>query len=363
MKLVNGVFTAYLGKIVFVRFALLLLIISAIWQMLDLLNYSGDVLAVEGAGARELFKYISLSLPRIMSQFIPFAALLAIVFALTSLSISSEITVMRAAGMSVNRVLFPVGLVCSLIAIAHFVFQEVVAVPASDQLEYWRANDFASDLPPTGTFRTDIRFSYDDSFIEAKSAQRDPDQTTLKDVTIYQRKDRLIDAVILAERAVFRDGQWSLRGVQELSPAAQTVTMHADRQWPVAFSPDFLFSLTLNPERVSLAELWRKIQQLNADNADSRSALTSYLSRFSRPLSTLIMPLLAAIAGFGIHRQGVMLARAINGSVLGFGYFILENISLAFGKLGVIPAAAGAFFPLLLFTVIGFAIVLAMEAK
>ena len=78
-------------------------------------------------------------------------------------------------------------------------------------------------------------------------------------------------------------------------------------------------------------------------------------------MATLVMPLLGAIAGFGVHRQGVLLVRAITGSVIGFTYFVAENLSLALGKLGVIPAIIGAFFPLALFMVVGFAILLAME--
>ena len=63
----------------------------------------------------------------------------------------------------------------------------------------------------------------------------------------------------------------------------------------------------------------------------------------------------------GIHRQGVLLARAVSGSALGFAYFVAENLALALGKLGVLPAIIGAFFPFALFMVVGFAILLAME--
>ncbi|MEO1426978.1 MAG: LptF/LptG family permease, partial [Pseudomonadota bacterium] len=134
VRTVDGVFTAYVGKIVFSRFALLLVLISLIWQMLDLLNYSDDVLAAPGATPLSLLRYLGYALPQIISQFIPFAALLAIVFSLTSLALTSEITVMRAAGMSVNKVLFPVGLVCGAIALFHFAFQELIAVEAADRL-------------------------------------------------------------------------------------------------------------------------------------------------------------------------------------------------------------------------------------
>ena len=364
MKLFDGVFTNYVGKIFLLRFLLLLIIISLIWQMLDLLNNSDAILAAQGASSFSLLRYISLSLPQIASQFIPFAALLAIVFTLTSLSMSSEVTIMRAAGMSVNRVLFPLGFACLFICVAHFGFQELVVVKVTEKLDYWRANDYEVDLPPSGSMRTDIRFSFENNFIEAKSATRDEGVTTLKGVTIYNRDERQrISKIVVAESAIYKDLDWRLTNVQELNPADQSVLQVSDESWEVSFRPDYLFALSLNPDRTGLAELGRKINQLKNDGADTRSEMSSFLSRFSRPMGTLIMPLLGAIAGFGIHRQGVMLARAINGSVLGFGYFVLENIALALGKLGVLPAIIGAFFPFTLFLVVGFSIVMAMESK
>ena len=67
-------------------------------------------------------------------------------------NVASEITIMRSAGMSIHRVLFPIGFVCGLVAIAHFLFHETVVIGASEKLAYWEANNYAVDLPPdTGT--------------------------------------------------------------------------------------------------------------------------------------------------------------------------------------------------------------------
>ena len=139
------------------------------------------------------------------------------------------------------------------------------------------------------------------------------------------------------------------------------VTRSDTAVWTNSLDPEFLFALALKPDQTGLGELIRKIQQLREDRADAREAMTSFLSRFSKPMATLVMPLLGAIAGFGVHRQGVLLLRAVTGSALGFTYFVAENLSLALGKLGVLPAIIGAFFPLALFLVVGFAIILAME--
>ena len=107
--------------------------------------------------------------PQIASQFTPFAALLGIVVTLAGLSHTSEITIMRAAGMSIHRVLFPLGFVCALVAATHFLFHETVTVKAGEALDYWEANDYALDLPADTGTRTNIWIEFDGEIISAES--------------------------------------------------------------------------------------------------------------------------------------------------------------------------------------------------
>ena len=363
MNPASGIFTIYVGRMFLIRFLGLLVFFVIVLQMLDLLNRSSDIMAAQNAGVSELVQYISLRAPMIASQFTPFAALLGIVMTLAGLSHTSEITVMRAAGMSVYRVLFPVGFVCALIALAHFLLHEMVTIKSTDTLEYWEVNDFAVDLPPKTDTRTDVRIAFDGEFINAASAARSGDAILLSDVTIYGLDDDgLIKEVIQARAARHEDGLWLLRnGVKSMDVTTNIVTESDEIIWTNSLDPELLFALTLEPDRTSLGDLVSKIRQLNADRSDTREAMTSLLSRFSKPLATLVMPLLGAIAGFGVHRQGVLLARAVMGSALGFSYFVAENMALALGKLGVVPAIIGAFFPFALFMVVGFSILVAME--
>lgn len=358
----QNVFTFYAGRMFLVRFAGLLIFFVIILQMLDLLNKSSDILAPDGAGGAELLRYIALRAPQIASQFTPFAALLSIVLTLAGLSHTSEITVMRAAGMSVNRVLAPFGVMCGFIVVVHFVFHETITAPSFEKLEYWEANDFALDLPEDQEVRTNIRVKFDGEFIKAESATRSGDQVLLRGLTAYAiDEEGLAYGGIEARTARFEDGVWRLFNVRSFESETLQVTQSDTAVWTNSLDPEYLFALALKPEQTSLGELLRKIQQLHSDRADARDAMTSFLSRFSKPMATLVMPLLGAIAGFGIHRQGVLLLRAITGSALGFTYFVAENLALAFGKLGILPAIIGAFFPLALFLVVGFAIILAME--
>ena len=361
MKL-NSVFLFYVGRLFVARFAFLLLFFVVLLQMLDLLNESDRILAAEGADWRSIAKYISLRAPQLASQFAPFAGLLAIVLTLTMLNLTSEITIMRAAGMSVHRVLYPIGLVCGFSAAAHFVFHEVAVVEATEKLAYWEANDYQTDLPPDDGTRTNVKIKVGDEIIHIGSAAMEGGRAILRNVVIYDLDaDGLAQAVTEARGAIFADGAWTLRSPQALNAETATAIRNGDQTWRTDLDPETLFAMSLNADRTPLAQLVRQIGQLRQDGADTSAAMTALLSRFSKPMAILVMPLFGAIAGFGVSRQGNQLARAVAGATLGFAYFVAENLMIALGKLSVVPAMIGAFFPFALFMVVGFTIVLSME--
>lgn len=363
MSDVDGVFTRYVGRLFAIRFLGLLAFFVVVLQMLDLLNRSEAIMAADGATTRSIVRYVLLRSPQIVSQFAPFAALLAIVVTLSALNLSSEIVIMRAAGMSVHRVLAPIGLACLAIAVAHFLFHELVVVRAAERLAYWEANDFAVDLVHDAATRTNIRVAYEGEIVSAASAARTADGARLSGVVIYDLDDHgLARSVTEARSATFGADGWRLYGVRAARTAERPGGTADSAPWTTSLNPELLFALTLNPDRSSLITVIRQIGQLRRDGADARPATTSLFSRFSKPMATLLMPLLGAIAGFGVGRQGNQLVRASSGAALGFVYFVAENLMLAVGKLGVVPPMLGAFFPFALFMIVGFAILLAMES-
>ncbi|MEO0399048.1 MAG: LptF/LptG family permease [Pseudomonadota bacterium] len=362
MNRIDSVFMVYVGRMFATRFIGLLIFFIILLQMLDLLNNSTEIYAAEGADWRSIAKYIGLRAPQIASQFAPFAALLGIVLTLTALNQRSEVTIMRAAGMSAQRVLFPIGFICFLIASTHFLFHETLVVKTFGELAYWEANDYAMDLPPEGATRTDIRYAHEFDFISAASAARKGDEIQLNDVVIYERDETgLTTHVVEAKSAVFSQAGWLLNNVTSVKADDLSSRTADTAEWSTSLDPEVLFAISLNPERATLPVLMRRIGQLRAAGADVANELTSFLGRFSKPLSTLVMPLLGAVAGYGVTRSGAQLARAAGGAALGFGYFIAENLMLALGKLGAAPAVLGAFLPFALFMIVGFAILLAME--
>ena len=99
--------------------------------------------------------------------------------------------------------------------------------------------------------------------------------------------------------------------------------------------------------------LRESIAELEAAGRPSDEARTGWWHKISGPLSTLLMPLLAATAAFGLARTGQVLLRATIGMALGFAYFVADNFSIALGNIGAYPPFLAAWAPFLLFLLIG----------
>ena len=83
--------------------------------------------------------------------------------------------------------------------------------------------------------------------------------------------------------------------------------------------------------------------------------------KISGPLSAILMPLLGAVAAFGLARSGKLFIRAIFGMALGFAYFVADNFALAMGDLGAYSPFLAAWGPFILFALIGETILIRTE--
>ncbi|MBL4788235.1 MAG: LptF/LptG family permease, partial [Kordiimonadaceae bacterium] len=139
---------AYMVKMHLSRFFGLLLGLTVVLLFLDLLANSDNVLDAEGATWVSLLSYVGLRGAQLVAQFLPFAVLIASLLTFATLNQHSEVIIMKAAGMSAHNILLPLILASTMIAGFHFIFNETALVRSNAELDYWRANDFAVDLPP-----------------------------------------------------------------------------------------------------------------------------------------------------------------------------------------------------------------------
>ena len=109
------------------------------------------------------------------------------------------------------------------------------------------------------------------------------------------------------------------------------------------------------------ATLRRSIDQLKRTGRSTAALESGLWHKFSGPLSSVLMPLLAAVAAFGLARSGQLFVRAVIGMALGFAYFVADNFALAMGNLGAYPPLLAAWAPFALFLLIGEAVLIRTE--
>jgi lipopolysaccharide export system permease protein len=125
--------------------------------------------------------------------------------------------------------------------------------------------------------------------------------------------------------------------------------------------PDRLTLAKVDPEQLDFFTLKQRIAELERAGRPADEARAGLWHKISGPLSTLLMPLLAAVAAFGLARSGQVLLRATVGMALGFAYFVADNFSLAMGNVGAYPPMLAAWAPFVLFFLIGETVLIRSE--
>jgi lipopolysaccharide export system permease protein len=342
----------YAARLFLTRSLAVLIMLVMVLMMLDLLGESGKILRVPGNGEAELWRYVSLRVPVLISRFLPFSVLLGALIAFVGLNQNSEVVAMKASGLSAHQILAPM-IVASLgVAIALFAFNELVVVKSARTVEAWADADY-EPIPPDSGILSNVWIRDGNDLVHAKLVGGRGAATRLRGVTLYDREGGAIVRVAEAERAEQVPGGWRLDNVRTYD-ARMNIVMQAKSMSALAGVEPTRFTLArVDPNERDFMALSEAIDDLEAAGRPTEEARTGWWHKISGPLSTLLMPLLAATAAFGLARSGKVLLRATIGMALGFAYFVADNFSLALGNYGAYPPFLAAWAPFFLFVLIG----------
>lgn len=350
----------YLVRLFLTRTLAVLLMLVMVLMALDLLGESGKILAVPGNGEAELWHYVTLRVPLLIQRFLPFSALLGTLIAFAALNQHSEVIAMKAAGLSAHQILAPLMVASLCIAIIAFAFNEGVAVNSARMVNAWDDNDYRPIRATSGVL-SNVWVKAGDDLVHANLVSgRGPTQQ-LQGVTLYDRRGGALQRVVKAERAVQAGNGWELRDVSIYDTAMNVVRRQPSAAALPGVTPDRFRLAKVNPDERSFGALRQDIADLEAAGRPSEEARAGLWHKISGPLSIVLMPLLAAVAAFGLARSGQVLLRAAAGMALGFAYFVIDNLSLALGNVGAYPAWLAAWAPFVLFLLIGEAVLVRSE--
>ena len=350
----------YMVRLFLTRSLAVLIALVLILMTLDLLGESGKILAVPGNGEADLWRYVSLRLPLLISRFLPFSVLLGTLIAFVGLNQHSEIVSMKAAGISAHQLLTPLILASALIAAAAFAFNETVVVKAARQVTAWSDNDY-KPVPPESGIVSNVWILDGEDLVRAGHVGGSGADFHAERLTIYDRSDGKLQRIIQAGHAEPQAGAWRLEEVRIYDSTMNVVRRVPELTALKGVEPDRLLLARVDPEQSDYMTLKDTIAQMERAGIPTAETRAGLAHKISGPMSTMLMPLLAALAAFGLARSGQVLLRATIGMALGFAYFVADNFSLAMGNVGVYPPLLAAWAPFFLFLLIGETVLIQSE--
>lgn len=335
----------YIGRSILLSTMVILAVLLALLTFFLMLDGLSDL----GKGQFTiwvLIKFVILSLPRKLYDIFPVVCLLGSITGLSALALNSELIVIRAAGVSVLRIIgsvFKTGLV---LVVVGMLFGEFI-VPASDQ----RAQRTQAEALNVGLHRKGSGIWLRDKRAFINIGDVLPDESLLKILIFEFDSQGHLRIQRRAEKAIYKGNQWQLVNVVDTSLGRNAVLLQRSKQqpWDVDFTPDVMSVFALKPESMSIAHLYRYIQHLQKNKQNTDRYRLVFWNKVFMPIAIAVMILLAMPFVFGQLRSGGMGQRVFIGIMLGLGFIIISRGIGLFAVVAGVPPFLGASAPIALF--------------
>lgn len=325
------IYERHLAREIHSATALVTLAFLGLFAFFDLIHELGEI----GHGGYQLMQalgFVGLTLPGRAYEIIPISVLIGTLYALTLLARHSEITVLRASGLSTRMLLLTLVKIGMAFVLLTLLIGEFVSPPAEKMAQQLRLQAKGSMVAQE--FRSGLWVKDDQSFINVRDVRPD---ASLASVRIYAFDDEFaLRSITEAARGEYIGNQtWRLQDVvrTNFGAADASVSRLDTKDVKSGLNPDLVSVLMVTPERMSLLTLYHYIGYL-ADNQQKTERYEIALwKKLVYPLATLVMMVLALPFAYMQDRLGAVSIRVFSGIMLGIGFHMLNGL---FSSLGVI---------------------------
>ena len=300
-------------------------------------------------GVAGTIEFVLLSLPRYAFVQFPLAAVIGALIGLGTLAVSSELSVVRAAGVSAVRIAGAALKGAAALVVVAILFGEVVA-PWCERLAQ-AGREAAFEGAPGGEggawIRDGRRFV---NMVRVQPGDR------VEDMYIYEiDPEGALRALTHAERARYRDSAWVLESVRrsEVSAAGVVTRSIPETVWETRFGPDLVKLASARREGLSGLALARYIDHLRDNRLDTAAYELALWRKVVYPFATGVMIVLAVPLVLGRLGGAGIGQRILAGCLIAVTFHIVNEAS---GKLGIVYGLSppvSAFAPTLAFLAAG----------
>ena len=327
--------------------------VSASVVMVDLVEQSRAVAGIQGATFLTAIQYTLMRLPGLTSQSIPITALVGTLLAFTSLSRRSEITAMRAAGISAWRFLAPLGWLAIMIGL----LITFVIDPMSAKLNQ-NYEDDKNRLTSVIQLDDDsknlnsiwVTLPAHDHQVIVNGFSKDPitqSNFSLSNATvfIYDKNGLNLQKTI--------DTKLAVRHGTDLILNSNYSTTIGDNSNPINRYVIKLSNSTFSegardPKMVPLWQLPKEAEMAKINGGSPERYWLRFFRQLLLPITILSMVLFAGIMSIGLDRSGGKIKNVFIALVVGIGIYFANEAAGLMASSGRIPVLVAALCPPLL---------------
>jgi lipopolysaccharide export system permease protein len=323
----------YLARTILIHTVMVMAVLLALMVLATFIGQQDDI----GKGSYDVgdaLLFTMLSLPQQAYELLPIATLIGAILGLGGLARDSELTVVRAAGVSIARIAGSAALAGVAIAALMWLLGEYLAPPADRYARQHKIFSKYSQMDMAGSSSAWVRQGSWMLNVRQQTAGN-----LFGGVFVYELDaDRRLQLVGRAETASQDSaGHWILFNYGETKlDSAHVEARGRDREEAgTQFNVDFLGLAVTEPMALPMIDLYVYVRHLRANHLDSRAWEIAFWSRMARLVAAVVVCVFAVPFALGPLRSAGAGARTVLGIMAGVLFILLtqtlENSGRVYG--------------------------------
>lgn len=356
MNYVPATLGRYLFKQFIINFAVLLLGLLLVIYIFDTVELLRRAAKVDDLPISLILQMGMYKLPDAGQQIFPFAVLFSALFTFWQLAKRSELVVVRAAGLSVWQFILPLAFAAFLVGIVQMTIVNPVGAMLIHTFERLEAERLTGDdslvsVSDQGLWLRQKSGENEVALMHAARIQQ-PDWILHDVMVLYLKSAEGFTRRIDADTAYLRGDKWVLTNATVNEPG-QRLVERARMDISTSLSLNEIENSFADPKTVPFWSLPAYIATMAGTGFNATPLKIEFQALIAKPFFLIGMVLLAACVAIRPQRQGGATLLIMAGVVLGFVVFFLTNFLQALGAAGQIPIFVAAWFPPLIYCLIG----------
>ena len=314
----------YIVRTVIGAVVLVMVVLLILGGLFVFISQQGDI-GIGHYTVADALWYTLLNLPQQMYQLLPITALIGSLIGLGQLARGSELTVIRATGISVTRLAGTALIAAALLIAFEVAVGEFVAPQLQEAANQQKAFSKYNSVGFGGGTGAWVR---DGDLILNVARQSSSRQFVGMQVFELSPQHTLVSIGRAASATAAGHRKWLLGGYTESRFTGDRVTISrpGEKVLQSNVTAGFLGLAVQDPEQLTLRALWQVIAYFHANSLDARQYLFAFWSKIARTVAIAFSVLLAIPFALGSMRSAGAGTRTMLGLGIGIAFFLLQRL-------------------------------------